>query len=168
MDGHPLDVGVKMEKDSIEFYTDAAAKVKNDLGRRMLESFVEDEKGHLEKLAAAKEQNLFPEARWREATAIVARSKTAFQEVPAEVRKTLESDPGDVEVINAAITMEKKGEQYYIKAAAGLPEGAEKKLFLWLAEEERQHAFVLGNMAEYLESPADWFMRDEQWSFDGG
>ena len=142
--------------------------MKNDLGRKMLESFVEDEKGHLEKLTGAKGGDLFPEARWSEATAIVAGSKNAFEEVPEDVRKSLESDPSDVEAINAAIGMEKEGEHYYLKAAGDFPEGAEKGLFTWLAEEEREHAFVLGNMAEYLESPGDWFMRDEQWTFDGG
>ena len=164
----PLDIGMKMEEDSVKFYTDAAAKVKNDLGRKMIEAFVEDEKGHLEKLKAAKEDGRFPEARWSEATAIVARSRNAFESVPEDVRKTLESDPSDIEAINAAIRMEKDGGQYYLKAAESFPEGTERNLFNWLAAEERQHAFVLGNMAEYLEHPADWFLRDEQWTFDGG
>lgn len=168
MGEHPLNIGIKMEQDSVRFYTEAASKVKNDLGRKMIESFVEDEKGHLEKLRAAKEHGSFPEARWSEATAIVTRSKNAFQSVPEDVRKTLESNPGDIEAVSAALRMEEEGDKYYRKAAESSKERAEKDLFSWLAEEERQHAFVLGNMAEYLERPGDWFMRDEQWTFDGG
>ena len=168
MGERPLDVGMKMEEDSVKFYADAASKVKNDLGRKMLESFVRDEKGHLEKLTAAKEDGRFPEARWNEATAIVMRSKNVFESAPEDVRKALESDPGDIEVINAALRMEEEGEKYYLKTAESFPEGAEKDLFNWLAAEERQHAFVLGNTAEYLEHAADWFLRDEQWTFDGG
>ena len=166
MSEHPLDVGIKMEKDSINFYAHAASEVNNDLGRRMIESFVEDEKGHLKKLTAAKENGLFPEARWSEETAVIMRLKNPFESAQ-DVREAIGSDPGDLEAISTAIRMEKEGERFYLNAARSCPEDS-KDLFKWLAREEREHAFVLGNMAEYLERPGDWFMRDEQWTFDGG
>ena len=36
------------------------------------------------------------------------------------------------------------------------------------AEAEKGHAFVLRKTREYLNSPADWFMGEEQWDFEGG
>lgn len=164
----PIDVGIRMEGDSVKFYSERSAEVENPIARRMLESFVEDEKKHLKDLLAMKSKSNLSRADRPEETIIVTRAKNAFEEVPDDVRKTLSSDPGDIELIGAAIRLEEEGKKYYLQAANSLPEGPEKNLFAWLAGEEEQHIFVLENTQTYLNSPADWFMGEEQWNFEGG
>ena len=164
----PIDIGIKMERDSMKFYSGQAGKVKNRLAKQILDSFAVDEKKHLEWLETVKSEAFPAEAEGADEAAIVMRSKNAFEDVPEDVRKTLESDPGDIEVIDAAIRLEEEGRKYYLETADSLPEGQEKDLFAWLAGEEEEHAFVLRNTREYLDSPADWFMGEEQWNFEGG
>ncbi len=167
-ENRPIDIGIKMEKDSIEFYSEQAGKVKSSLAKQMLESFIVDEKKHLEWLETVKSEAFSAEREGSNEAAIVMRSKNAFEDAPEDVRRALDSDPGDGEVIAAAIQLEEEGRKYYLKAADSLPEGQEKNLFTWLAGEEEQHAFVLRNTREYLNSPGDWFMGEEQWNFEGG
>ena len=167
-EGDPIDIGIRMEGDSIKFYSERSAEVENRLARQMLESFVADEKKHLKDLMALKSRAVPLESDRTDKTTIVTRSKNAFEEVPDDVRRTLDSDPGDVEVIDVAIRLEEEGRKYYLEAADSLPEGQGKNLFKWLAGEEEEHVFVLRNTREYLNSPADWFMGEEQWNFEGG
>ena len=164
----PIDVGIKMERDSIKFYSEQADKVRDRLAKQTIESFVVDEKKHLEWLEAFKSKVFPPEVEDGDKAAIVIRSKNAFEKVPEDVRRTLEADPDDIEVVDSAIRLEEEGRKYYLEAADSLAENQEKNLFLWLAGEEDQHAFVLRNTREYLNSPADWFMGEEQWNFEGG
>jgi rubrerythrin len=163
-----IDIGIKMERDSIKFYSEQAGRVTNRLAKQILESFVADEKKHLELLESIKSEVFSAEVEESDEAVIVIRSKNAFEDVPEDVLKTLESDPGDIEVIGIAIRLEEEGQKYYLETANCLANIQEKDLFAWLAGEEEEHAFVLRNTLEYLNSPADWLMGEEQWNFEGG
>lgn len=163
-----IDVGIKMERDSIAFYSEQAKKTTNRLARQILESFVSDEKKHLKLLNTIKSEVFLEKVDIADEGAIVTRSKNAFEDVPEDVRKALESNPSDIEIIDATIKLEEEGGKYYLEAANFLPEGPGKNLFVWLAGEEEEHTFVLRNTREYLNSPADWLMGEEQWNFEGG
>ncbi len=84
----PIDIGIRMEGDSIKFYSERSAEVENPIARRMLESFVEDEKKHLKDLLAMKSKSNLSKADRPEETIIVTRAKNAFEEVPDDVRNS--------------------------------------------------------------------------------
>ena len=46
-----IEIAVKMEKDAISFYQDAARKTKNPVGKKMFLTITEDEKRHLKMLS---------------------------------------------------------------------------------------------------------------------
>ena len=46
-----IEIAIKMEKDAIEFYTEAAGKTTNPVGKKMFLSITEDEKRHLQLLS---------------------------------------------------------------------------------------------------------------------
>ena len=47
-----IEMAIKMEKDAIDFYTEAAGKTEHPVGKKMFMSITEDEKRHLKMLSA--------------------------------------------------------------------------------------------------------------------
>src|SRR4030042_5191864 len=47
-----IEVAIRMEKDAIDFYTEAAGKTEHPVGKKMFLSITDDEKRHLKMLSA--------------------------------------------------------------------------------------------------------------------
>jgi rubrerythrin len=159
-----LDVALKMEKDAIQFYTEAAKKTKYPAGKKMFETITEDEKHHLEMISQViKGLHITP----RDVTPM-KRVKTVFEALRSQMMERVEASKDEMEAFKIAMQMEKEGEAFYQKSLAAAKTDKEKALFQRLIEEERQHYAIFANTYFHLTNTGSWFLWEERAIVDGG
>ncbi|HUW34343.1 MAG TPA: ferritin family protein [Planctomycetota bacterium] len=167
-----VETAIKMEQDSIDFYTDAAARSGNRLGRSMFESLVNDEKRHLKGLQTLlKNAGAPPPANQtlppRKGTFKSAIS-TVFLKARQELTERVPSDTDDVKALRIALDLEKEGYKFYGQAAANAANRNVTDVYKTLQKEENEHIEFLQNTLSFLEDTGNWFLWEEQGLLDGG
>ncbi len=159
-----VEIAIKMETDAIAFYKEASGKVDNKVGKMMFLSIVEDEKHHL---AMLKEifQGLGISAK---DVHPIRNVKTIFQELKHEMLERVGATDDELNAFKVASEMEKKGIEFYMKAASEAVEPKEKALFERLTKEEEQHYAIFSNTYFFMHDTGNWFLWDEQSLVDGG
>jgi len=159
-----VEIAIRMETDAIKFYSEAANKTSNAVGKKMFLSIVEDEKRHLEML-----QRLFKDLDLHFNTASPMRTmKTIFEEMKDVMLQRAEATKNELEAFKIAMEMEKEGIEFYKKAALEAPSEKEKKLFEMLVPEEEQHYAIFANTYFFMKESGSWFMWEEHSIVDGG
>jgi len=155
---------VQLERDGRAFYLDAAEKAASELTRKMFASLAADEVDHIAWI-----EKMMPDVDTATDANrdLYGRLSHIFAEVPDEERQKIVGSDDDVAAIHAALAIEKKAVDAYDKWQEEADELDVKKLCNLLTGVERFHIQVLQNTLEYLERPADWFMQEEQWNFEG-
>lgn len=155
---------MKVEKDGEQFYRELAEKT-NDVGlQKILIMLAEEEIKHyivFEKMN--KSQNLPLQAE----VDVFANAKTIFQKMKDEnVSYSFSED--QVEYYKKALLSEENSYKFYTEKALMLEDDEQRKVFLRIAEEERQHMVLLENLIEYISSPAHWIENAEFNNMSGG
>jgi len=165
-----IEQAMKMEEEGREFYLNAAGRVSNALGKKMLESLADDESGHytqLEQMLRGESEAALGECK-PEFSSGALRVRAMFKEFGVRTSDEIAAETGDLEALNIAMEMERKGYDLYKDAASNTADTAAEKVFIFLAGEEEKHFEVLQNMHRYLSDPANWFLEEEQGLLDGG
>ena len=158
-----LDVTKKMEIDSIKFYTEAAAKTKNPVGKKMFAMVIEDEKRHLEMVVQMINGMHFT----AKDVSPMKQVKTVFESLKDHMMKKVEAGKDEMEAFKIAMQMEKEGEAFYQESLAAAKTDKEKTLFQRLIGEERQHYVIFSNTYFYLTNTGSWFMWEERSIVEG-
>jgi rubrerythrin len=165
-----LEQAMRMEEESRQFYMNASKKVANRPGRAMLESLARDEEQHLARLRQMQEQDYeaalagcIPE--FEDAAGKI---RAVFAKYGGDVAEEVTADTGDLEALDIAMEMERKGFDLYKEAASNVEDANAQKVFIFLAGEEEKHFEILQNMHKYLSDPRNWFLEEEQGLLDGG
>ena len=112
-----IEVAIKMEKDAIDFYTEAAGKTKHPVGKKMLLSITEDEKRHLKMLSAIFKdigitfENVSP----------MGNIQTIFKTMKDAMMQQVAATKDEIDAFRVAMQMEKEGVEFYKKAEAEAP-----------------------------------------------
>ncbi len=152
-----LEIAMKMETDSIQFYTEAARITKCAAGKKMFLTITEDEKRHLEMVSQIIKglditiKDVSP----------TKRVKTVFESMKDEMMKKVAATKDELEAFKIAMRMEQEGEAFYKKSLAAAKTDKEKALFERLIEEERQHYRIFSNTHQFLSDTGNWFMWSE-------
>ena len=162
-----VESAIKLEKDGVKFYTDASNKNIHPLGKAMFESFIGEEKKHLEKLdellskdsdAGAGKPNV------GNIEGTLEKLKNLFKQMYKDGDVDVDPSADDLKAIRAAIDFEKDGKRIYVEAADAADNQAEKELFTYLAYEEEAHLCILENMHIEMERVCKQEAKDEQQS----
>jgi len=159
-----IEIAIRMEKDAIRFYTEAAEKTRNPVGKKMFLTIVEDEKRHLETLSQIFKglsiscKDFSP----------MKNIKTVFASMKDEMLKRVEATTDELEAFKIATQMEKEGVEFYQKAALEAKTEKEKTLFEALIKEEQDHYNIFSNTYFFLSDTGSWFMWEEHSIVDGG
>ena len=159
-----IEIAIKMEKDSIKFYTEAAEKTSNFVGKKMFLSITEDEKRHLEMLTqifkeiniTIKDVNPMKEIR------------TVFETLKDKMHDKIKATSDELEAFKIAMQMEQEGIEFYKKAGSEAKSQKERALFERLVKEEQQHFDIFSNTYAFMTDTGNWFMWDEHSIVDGG
>jgi len=158
-----IEIAVRMEKDAISFYQDAARKTKNPVGKKMFLTITEDEKRHLKMLSQIfkglniKLTDVSP----------MENIKTVFESMKGRMMKRVKATSDELEAFKIAMQMEKEGIEFYKKAAKGAKTEKEKKLFKRLVREEEQHYDIFANTYFFMSDTGSWFMWEEHSIVEG-
>jgi rubrerythrin len=158
-----LEMALKMEKDAIQFYTEAAQKTKYPAGKKMFQSVTEDEKRHLQMISEIikglhiTEKDVSP----------MKKVKSVFEEMKDEMMHRVEATADELEAFKIAMQMEKEGMEFYKKTLAGAKKDKEKALLERLIQEEQQHYALFSNTYQFLADTGNWFMWEERGIVEG-
>ena len=158
-----LELAMKMEKDAIAFYSEAARKTKSPAGKKMFQTITEDEKHHLEMISQIikglniKHKDSNP----------MKNVKTVFESMKDEMMKKVEATVDELEAFKIAMNMEKEGMEFYRKTLAGSKKEKERALLELLIQEEQQHYDIFANTYHFLENTGNWFMWEERGIVEG-
>ncbi len=159
-----VEIAIKMQTDAIKFYTEAAEKTKNSVGKQMFLTIVQDEKRHLETLTQIFKglditvQDVSP----------MENIRTVFESMKTGMMKRVEATMDELEAFKIAMQMEKEGVEFYKKASAGAKTEKEKALFERLIKEEQEHYNIFANTYFFMSDTGSWFMWEEHSIVDGG
>jgi bacterioferritin (cytochrome b1) len=159
-----VEIAIKMQTDAIKFYTEAAEKTKNSVGKQMFLTIVQDEKRHLETLTQIFKglditvQDVSP----------MENIRTVFDSMKTGMLKRVEATMDELEAFKIAMQMEKEGVEFYKKASAGAKTEKEKALFERLIKEEQEHYNIFANTYFFMSDTGSWFMWEEHSIVDGG
>ncbi len=158
-----IEVAIKMEKDAIDFYTEAAGKTKHPVGKKMFLSITEDEKRHLKMLSAIfKDIGITPEN-----VSPMGNIQTIFKTMKDAMMQQVAATKDEIDAFRIAMQMEKEGVEFYKKAEAEAPTEKERALFMRLVKEEQQHYDVFANTYSFMSDTGNWFMWDEHSIVEG-
>lgn len=158
-----IELAIRMEKDAISFYTEAVEKTRHPFGKKMFQSFIEDEKRHLKLLDdifTGLHVDVMP-------TSPVQNIKSLFEELKDEMMERVQAETDEIEAIRLAMDFEKKGYEFYKKKSQETTDEKEKALFETLTKEEEEHFKVLQNTLFFLTNTGSWFMWEEHSAVDG-
>ena len=159
-----IEIAIKMEKDSIKFYTEAAEKTSNFVGKKMFLSITEDEKRHLEMLTQIfKEINITIKD-----VNPMKEIKTVFETLKDKMHDKIKATSDELEAFKIAMQMEQEGIEFYKKAGSEAKSQKERALFERLVKEEQQHFDIFSNTYAFMTDTGNWFMWDEHSIVDGG
>ena len=159
-----IEIAVRMEKDAISFYKDAARKTKHPVGKKMFLTITEDEKRHLKMLS-----QIFKGLNIKLAdVSPMENIKTVFEAMKGRMMKRIKATSDELEAFKIAMQMEKEGLDFYRKLTLEAKTEKERLLFEKLAGEEQQHFDIFSNTYNFLSDTGNWFMWDEYSIVDGG
>ena len=159
-----IEIARKMETDAIDFYTEAAEKIKYPAGKKMFEVIIVDEKRHLEiieKIIAESDVHM-------EDTHPLDNIKTVFEEMKDQMMERAAATDDELESFKIAMQMEKEGIEFYEKLLAGSENEKEKALIEKLIKEEGEHYEIFANTYSFINDTGNWFMWEEHSMVDGG
>jgi rubrerythrin len=158
-----IEIAIKMEKDAIDFYKEAAEKTRHPVGKKMFLSVTEDEKRHLQMLS-----QIFKEVDLKITEVNPMQNvKTVFASMKDQMMERIAATKDELEAFKIAMHMEKEGIEFYQKAASGAKAEKEKALFERLIKEEQQHYAIFLNTYNFMLDTGNWFMWEEHSIVEG-
>ena len=159
-----IELAIKMEKDAIKYYAEAAEKTNHPVGKKMFLSIREDEKRHLDML-----ESIFKEVDITiKDISPMKNIHGMFEQMKDQLAKRVTATTDEMGAFSTAMEMEKEGVEFYKKTAAETKNPKEKALFERLIKEEQQHYAVFSNTYSFMSDSGSWFMWEEHSIVDGG
>jgi rubrerythrin len=142
-------VAMQMERDSEALYRELAERAADAGIKRICTLLAADEAKHLAVIKQMKEAAL-PQMT---ETAILSDAAALFAQIKPEA---FDLEGMQVEVYQQAQEIERKSQEYYVELAQQVKAPAQKELVLKIAEEEKQHYWLLDHIIEFISRPQTW------------
>lgn len=162
-----LNAARNLEVDGHDFYLKTAAAASNELARKTFESFAKDEENHIKWIDDALKGEGKAAVNENAAEEVYSTLKGIFKDAPEDLKGNAGTSSDELAAIEIAVGKEEGSIKAYQEWADASEDADIKALFTTLVAVEKTHRDLLNNTRTYLESTGDWFMVDEQWSFDG-
>lgn len=151
----------KMEKDGEAYYTRLAEYATSTGLRSILEMLADAERKHYNVLLEM-EKGAGPEV---QETGILVNAKNVFESMDKDFFGP-ETVLPQIEAYKKALSIEKQSREFYEQRAEEAGEGSRRAIFLKIAEEERQHYFLMEEMLEFMQRPYRWLENAEWHHFE--
>ncbi|MGD0779764.1 MAG: ferritin family protein [Dehalococcoidales bacterium] len=165
-----LQTALKMEIDGKEFYLKASKSSQNELGKQLLKKLAAEEDVH-----RATFQNIYDVLKVKKGWPDVKYQgdggrglRTIFAEALEGMDKNTKSIAAELDAIKVAMDFENKTYDFYKHRSVVAIHSAEKELYDSIAIQESEHHRALLDYYEFLQDPAQWYVKAEHTSVDGG
>jgi len=165
-----LQTALKMEIDGKKFYLKASQNSKNQLGKQLLKKLAAEEDEHRVVF-----QNIFDAIKARKGWPDVKYIgdggrglRTIFAKALESMDKDTKSITAELDAVKIGMDLENKTYDFYTKRSAKSTFEAEKQLYEAIAIQESEHHRVLQDYYEFLQDPAQWYVKTEHTAVDGG
>ncbi len=162
---------IAFEEEGIRFFSEKAKTAGSEVERNLFRSLAKDEQGHRAHLIELRDELVSRNDLivLEQATDHEHRpAREIFESAMSEAQDPYDYKPEDLEILQGAMEVERKGYQMYSKAAASMESAAARELFEHLAAEEQTHYQLLSNAHDYIKDPEGWHGYDEGPMLDGG
>jgi rubrerythrin len=143
---------MKMEVDGENFYRSLADKAESEGIRNILTMLADEELKHFETLKRM--SNNDPDVEMASSDSLED-VKNIFAEIQENNIET-GSDAEQIDLYRKAQEQEEKSYQFYLEKSEQAEKESEKAIFLKLANEEKKHMILMGNIADFVAQPDLW------------
>jgi rubrerythrin len=165
-----LQTALKMEIDGKKFYLKASHSSKNILGKQLLNKLAAEEDAHRVVFQniydAIKAKKSWPDIKYVGDGGQGLR--TIFTEALEGMRENSKPITAELDAIKIGMDLENKTYDFYTERSSKTTYDAEKQLYEEIAMQESEHYRVLQDYYEFLQDPAQWYVKKEHTSVDGG
>ena len=161
---------VRFEKEGRDYFLEAAGNARDETTRAIFEQIAEEELLHI-KVINRIYHRLQETGTWQEDAEDLAGfkgGKNRFQQLAGVGAAQMAVSADDIQALERAAEIEKKGKAFYNQKAQETEVEFEKKFFTSLALEEEGHYLSFVDACEYLSDPESWLSRKGRGSLDGG
>ena len=162
-----LQLAIDMEREGKAFYLKAESGAENTLAKRIFEELARQEDFHIERILSIYEQmkKEEPLKEWITSVVGVGKLDKVFQE---SLQEKAQASENDLNALRFGLEIEDKSVKYYEKLANQALNSYEKRFYLTLSHEERDHYLRIMDSIEYLSDPVGWFYTKQRSMVDGG
>lgn len=151
------DYAMQMEKDGEKLYRELAAKAQNKGLASILEMLADEEVKHYQTVS----QMQAGSAAMAEGK-ILDDVKNVFSRMERP-DKQFDLSGGQIELYEKAQDLEEQSRKFYAEKAGETDNDQFAELFTRMAEEEKRHHALLGNIIDFVSRPNQW-LEDAEWN----
>jgi len=151
-----FEFAMEKEKYSEDYYRRLADKT-NNKGLETIFNMLADEEAKHYKIVSDMKEDVAPDLA---DTTVLSDAKDVFTKMRESAQK-FSFDISQTELYKKAQDIEKQSQNFYLEKAKEA-EGTQKEIFLSLAEEEKKHYFLLGNIIDFISRPETW-LENAEW-----
>ena len=159
------------EQDGYKFYTDLAAEIEDERGRKLFQTLAKDEEEHLRILQVEYSQ-VDESGQWLDVEKARAERPpdSVLRLFPLEGAAGLKLEPeaGDLAALELAMDFERRAYEMYDQAAKQTPDLTAQSVFKYLARWEDGHYTVLQEAYDYLANKGMWYFDEQEFPFFEG
>ena len=147
-----LDDAIGLEERARTYYAEAAERVTDPSGKKILTLLVNEEKRHAELLGKMKD-GLHGELA---DSPLLQDVRGLVEGAVKEGKNAISSDGTLREILQKAMEIEQATKRFYEEKAVSADDDKVKDLFTKLAKQETSHYLLVSSLAEYFDRPAEW------------
>lgn len=159
-----IETAIQIERDGLDFYTQAAKQTDDPKGKRMFKTLANDERAHLELFENAREA-LLDRAEWLTPEQVGAISpKTPFRQPvfpTGEAIQAADVPARELAVLERGIQAEEDSIRFYTEQMERMGDPNAKAMYVYLVEQEEGHRTILQGEYDYLAGTGFWFDTQE-------
>jgi rubrerythrin len=155
-----IETALQIERDGLEFYTQAAKQTSDPRGKRMFQSLARDEAAHL-KLFKSVHDSLQEKGTYLSREEVAAASPGEFARPPifptGEELQAAEVPERELAALQRGLEAEKASIQFYSEAREAAEDPNARSMYDYLIEQEEGHRTILQGEYDYLAQTGFWF-----------
>ncbi|MEE9552848.1 MAG: ferritin family protein [candidate division Zixibacteria bacterium] len=165
-----LSAAMEMEKKGYDFFNKSAGEAGDKMAKEVFDFLATEELNHIK--AIEKFNDEFLSGRPGDVDSAIkdikaGRAKEAIETLFQGLADSKPVKGSELDVYKFAMDFERKGQEFYKKAADGATDPNAKKLFEFLVGEERKHFKIVEACLAYFDNPEDFFREREGWHLEG-
>jgi len=147
-----IDDAIGLEERARSYYEEAAGRVDDKSGRKILKLLADEEKRHAAALAEMKD-GIYGGL---EASSLIDEVRGLIEGAVKEGKDAVSTDASLRDILQKAMGIEGATRRFYEEKAASADEEKVKDLFIELAKQETSHYLLVSGLSEYFNRPAEW------------